>query len=275
MNMGLAPRPANEELRAQTVVKTGLIDAPNPDLFQIYCDLAKDITGFETATFSLYDGEMQCSIAGAGREDFTPGSKTERGELNVCSYVLLDTEPLLMEDMLKDPTWQDHPNLAGMDKGPGYAGFPVINSENFALGTLCMMNFSGPKGLNDEQIAQVKKITSSIAHMLDLQIKQKELTSQRMLEALSHFQKVDAGFGLDDFKTYISLCSELNVSATEAETIIGANLAEVDGAGRVQLSEAGRKLQFDMNLQQKAMKRIKMDGSEADALLDELFAEID
>ena len=52
MNMGLAPRPANEELRAQTVVKTGLIDAPNPDLFQIYCDLAKDITGFETATFS-------------------------------------------------------------------------------------------------------------------------------------------------------------------------------------------------------------------------------
>ena len=42
MNMGLAPRPANEELRAQTVVKTGLIDAPNPDLFQIYCDLAKD-----------------------------------------------------------------------------------------------------------------------------------------------------------------------------------------------------------------------------------------
>ncbi len=56
MNMGLAPRPANEELRAQTVVKTGLIDAPNPDLFQIYCDLAKDITGFEKPTFSLYDG---------------------------------------------------------------------------------------------------------------------------------------------------------------------------------------------------------------------------
>ena len=67
MNMGLAPRPANEELRAQTVVKTGLIDAPNPDLFQIYCDLAKDITGFETATFSLYDGEMKCSIAEAGQ----------------------------------------------------------------------------------------------------------------------------------------------------------------------------------------------------------------
>ena len=275
MNMGLAPRPANEELRAQTVVKTGLIDAPNPDLFQIYCDLAKDITGFETATFSLYDGEMQCSIAGAGREDFTPGSKTERGELNVCSYVLLDTEPLLMPDMLKDPTWKDHPNLAGMEAGPGYAGFPVINSENFALGTLCMMNFSGPKGLNDEQVSQVKKITRSIAHMLDLQIKQKELTSQRMLDALAHFHKVDPDFGLGDFKIYVSLCSELNVTAEDAEGIITVGLAEVDANGRVQMTEAGRRLQFDMNLQQKAMKRIKMDGSEADALLDKLFAEID
>ena len=275
MNMGLAPRPDNEELRAQTVVKTGLIDAPNPDLFQIYCDLAKDITGFETATFSLYDGEMQCSIAGAGREDFSPGSKTQRTELNVCSYVLLDTEPLLMEDMLEDPNWKDHPNLQGMERGPGYAGFPVINNENFALGTLCMINFSGPKGLNDEQITQVKKITRSIAHMLDLQIQQKELTSQRMLDALAHFQKVDEGFGLNDFKIYVSLCSELNVSTQDAEGIIRVGLAEVDDDGRVQMTESGRRLQFDMNLQQKAMKRIKMDGGEADALLDELFAEID
>ena len=55
MSVGLAPRPANEEQRAKAVVKTGLIDSPNPDLFQVYCDLAKDITGFTDATFSLYD----------------------------------------------------------------------------------------------------------------------------------------------------------------------------------------------------------------------------
>ena len=41
-----ATRPSNETRRVQAVVKTGLIDAPNSDLFQIYCDLAKDLTGF-------------------------------------------------------------------------------------------------------------------------------------------------------------------------------------------------------------------------------------
>ena len=67
----------------------------------------------------------------------------------------------------------------------------------------------------------------------------------------------------------------LEEELAEANRADAGEVAEVDGAGRVQLSEAGRKLQFDMNLQQKAMRRIKMDGSEADALLDELFAEID
>ena len=180
-----------------------------------------------------------------------------------------------MEDMCQDPTWKDHPHLEGLEKGPGYAGFPVINSENFALGTLCMMNMSGPKALTGEQIDQVKKITRSIAHMLDLQIKQKELTSERMLDALSHFQKVDQSFGLADFKMYVSLCAELSVSAQDAEGIIKVGLAEDVGKDRIQLTDLGRRLQFDMNLQQKAMKRIKMDGGEADALLDEMFAEIE
>ena len=96
-----------------------------------------------------------------------------------------------------------------------------------------------------------------------------------MLDALAHFQKVDSSFGLTDFKMYVSLCAELGVSATDAEGIIKVGLAEDVGEGRVQLTELGRRLQFDMNLQQKAMKRIKMDGGEADALLDEMFAEIE
>ena len=67
----------------------------------------------------------------------------------------------------------------------------------------------------------------------------------------------------------------MSVSTEDAEGIIRVGLAEIDDAGRVQMTESGRRLQFDMNLQQKAMKRIKMDGGEADALLDEMFAEID
>ena len=46
MTVKLAPRPANEEQRVKAVIKTGLIDAPDNTAFQVYCELAKDITGF-------------------------------------------------------------------------------------------------------------------------------------------------------------------------------------------------------------------------------------
>ena len=107
MPVGLAPRPANEEQRVKAVVKTGLIDAPNPDLFQVYCDLAKDITGYGNATFSLYDGEMKCEMAltEGGHPDPARkvGDRVPRTETNICAYVLLDPEPLIMPDISKDP----------------------------------------------------------------------------------------------------------------------------------------------------------------------------
>ena len=173
MSVGLAPRPANEEQRAKAVVKTGLIESPNPDLFQVYCDLAKDITGFTDATFSLYDGEMQCAIAMTGREteEWKPGSKNLRTEHNICSFVLLDTEPLLMHDISKDPVWKSHPKAESW----GYAGFPVVNKDNYALGTLCMFDRSGPRSLNEGQVQLVKKISSSTVSYTHLTLPTKRI----------------------------------------------------------------------------------------------------
>ena len=131
---------------------------------------------------------MQCNIANVGDDDEV-GSKGLRHENNICSYVLLDTEPLIMEDISKDPTWKNHPEfLNGTAEWYGYAGFPVTNKDNFALGTLCMLNRT-PKALNDSQISLIKKITANIALLIDAQVAQKEVTSQKILEALISFQK--------------------------------------------------------------------------------------
>ena len=156
----LATRPNNEERRAQAVVKTGLIDAPNSDLFQIYCDLAKDLTGYEQAKFSLFDGESQCSMGAAGVDDsYEVGAKTERSKWNVCSYVLLDTEPIIVEDFYLDKDWAEHPYIKSGDAPHSYAGFPVINKDNYALGTLCLFNTERKK-LPESQVELIKKITT-------------------------------------------------------------------------------------------------------------------
>ena len=273
MTVKLAPRPANEEQRVKAVIKTGLIDAPDNTAFQVYCELAKDITGFDTASFSLFDADMQCNIANVGDDD-KPGSKGLRHENNICSYVLLDTEPLLMEDMSKDPIWKNHPEfLKGTAEWYGYAGFPVTNKDNFALGTLCMLHRS-PKALNENQISLIKKITTNIALLIDSQVAQKEVTSQKILEALISFQKYDESLNINDFKMFISIISDVSVDETEASSLIQKGLCKSDRNGNVSMSPIGLELQSLMKLEVKEMKKIKIAGEAAESLIDEMFATI-
>ena len=238
----LATRPQNEERRAQAVVRTGLIDAPNSDLFQIYCDLAKDLTGYEQARFSLFDGESQCSMAAAGvDESYKVGNRIERTKWNLCSYVLLDSEPLIIEDMYAHPDseWAEHPYILSGNAPHSYAGFPVINKDNYALGTLCLFN-TDVKKVSDEQVDLIQRITRSIAHLLDLQVDQRNLTAEKIVKAADVFSNEVVAGNLADFKTLLLLNSEMRVSKVDADGLISENLCSLDGKSNVQLSSKGR-----------------------------------
>ena len=273
MSGTLAPRPFNEERRAQAVVRTGLIDHPKPELFQVYCDLAKDISGFDSATFSLFDAESQCSIAATGRDDYTAGSKSERTVNNICSYVLLSPEPLLMPDLAEDPVWKTHPSiLDGTAVYRGYAGFPVINRDNYALGTLCMLHKS-PKAITDDVVLLIQKITKNIAFLLDIQTDQKRLTSEKMLEALTAFQTRLPEMTLADFRLFLSVCAGLPTDTAHTNALADARLVDITG-GQPELTATGRSLQEDMKIQPKPLNRIKLSGSDASEVLDTMLSEL-
>jgi len=273
MTTSLAPRPANEERRAKAVIQTGLIDNPKPELFQVYCDLAKDITDFDSATFSLFDNDFQCGMANAGRDDYEVGKKGERHSNNICSYVLLSSEPLLMPDLREDPTWKNHPAiLDGSSIWLGYAGFPVINRDNYALGTLCMLHKS-PKAISENVIPLIQKITKNIAFLLDLQTDQKQLTSEKMLEAASAFQKDFPTLSLADFKLFLAASAGRAIDANNADGLMSSGLLELD-AGEVILTRKGRNLQESMKIQPKPLNRIKISGSDATEVLDEMLSKL-
>ena len=272
MSNGLAPRPANEARRAKAVVNTGLIEDPESDLFQIYCDLARDISGFEKASFSLYDSNFQCPISSVGYEEDRSGKKFERDALNVCSYVILDSEPLIMEDMRNHPKWKDHPSLLNDSATFGYAGFPIINKDNYALGTLCILN-KEPKLIEDTKVQLIKKITANIALLLDLKIEQQAITAQKLLDAILAFKRFNHNLNIDDLRTFMSLSSDIGVNEENAKKLISLGLCG-KSTERTELSELGRELLASMKIRTKPMKKIKMRGVEAEALLDEMFAEL-
>ena len=173
MSTALAPRPQNEERRVVAVKRTGIIDGKQADNFSIFCEMAKELTGFDYVSFSLFDENYQCGIAST---DGVSGDKSERHEYNICSYVLLSSEPTLIPDLTKHEKWKSHPGLQEEDRWLGYAGFPVINKDNYALGTFCLLNRQ-PLALNDKQITLVKGMCERIAHQIDTQTEQKEITA--------------------------------------------------------------------------------------------------
>ena len=270
-----APLPHNEERRAQAVIKTGLVDAPNSDLFQIYCDLARDLTGFEQAKFSLFDGESQCSMAGSGvDESYEVGARTDRSKWNVCSYVLLDVEPLIVEDFYKDPNWAKHPYIISGDAPHAYAGFPVVNKDNYVLGTLCLFNTDAKK-LSESQEDLIKRIARNIAHLLDLQVEQKSLTAEKIIKAADVLSFEMKSASLVDFKNLLLLEAGLPIDSIGAAQLQAEGFCEPSELANATLTSKGRKLIQSMGLTPKPMKRLKVTGNDASMLIDKIFEELE
>jgi len=175
-------------------------------------------------------------------------------------------------DVSKDPIWRDHPKVLDGTATLGYAGFPVINKDNYALGTLCMLN-QAPKTLNYEKIDLIKKITANIAILLDLRIEQKQVTAQKLLQAVTSVNNFSTEMDIHDFKVFMSLSCDISVYSKDAKKLISLGLCETKKK-RVELSEEGHELLTNMNLRTKPMKKIKMRGVQAENLLDEMFAEL-
>ena len=59
--------------------------------------------------------------------------------------------------------------------------------------------------LSEEKILLVQKITENIALLLDVQAEQKEVTSQKILEALVVFQSKKTDFSISDLECFFFL----------------------------------------------------------------------
>ena len=269
MSTTLAPRPKNEDRRVVAVKRTGIIDGEQTDNFSIFCEVAKELTGCEYVSFSLFDENFECNIAN------TEGVKEEKGvrhEFNICSYVLLSSEPTLIPDLSKHEKWKSHPGLQNEDRWLGYAGFPVINKDNYALGTFCLLNRE-PLALSDKQITLLTGICERIAHQIDTQTEQKEITAETVQIALKSFRAVTNLEETAELNDFLSLCSGKRISKTSFSKLVEFDLATYED-GEMVLSEAGRSLLRKMKLQPKVMKKSIIKTQNKPTFLDELLGEL-
>ena len=261
-----APTPINEKRRAQAVEKTGIIGTDQIYLFDIYCEIAKDISGYSAGSFSLYDSKNQCMISETGKPGERELHRKADKAASICSYVILEKNPLLVFELNKHEIFKNHDAVkSGMVHS--YCGFPVRNKDGYVLGTFCIYNFSEVKEISPEKIELIEKLVSRLALQIDTQTEQKELTSQKISKSIDIFMDNYKDFTLSDYKNFIDICSGLNLPEKNATNLINANLCEIRNM-TVILSSKGNELQEKMNIVTRIHNQIKVEGSEANSLID-------
>ena len=277
-NFKPAPMTSNEERRLEALKRLGVIGTDQGDIFDIYSELALEVSGFFAATCSLIDVDTQhgislCSLNGE-LEKMTEGKpvKVERAQ-SPCAYTILTPEPLLVPDCREHKIFKDAGTVkAGMVVA--YAGFPIINKDNYVFGTICLFD-PNIKKLKKQEIKLLEKLTKRLAHQLDTQAEQKAVTAEKISLAIGIFEEHVGECSLKDFKYFINLCAGRDIELEKCHNLKNNDLCSVNKNGSMELTEKGQELQIKMGLQTRTLNKRKVEGEAANLLVDSMLSELE
>jgi hypothetical protein len=130
--------PENELERLDALRELGLVSARGEHFDRLAARVAE---AFETpiALVSLIDKEHQVWPGASGLPDDMNDSRQSSRETSICGHVVAADEPIVVEDVSKDPRFAENPFL--IEKGIRfYAGAPLRTSSGHVLGSLCVID---------------------------------------------------------------------------------------------------------------------------------------
>ncbi|EDY38589.1 diguanylate cyclase/phosphodiesterase, putative [Cyanobium sp. PCC 7001] len=129
-------------------------------VFDHISELARRCAGTEIAMLSLVDHDLLRFRSCVGLELHT--SSLPRGA-SLCGQTVLSRDPLIVADAQSDPRAQAHPLVTGPPHVRFYAGFPLISSGGFQLGSLCVFGHE-PRQLDGQQVDSLQRLAALAAH---------------------------------------------------------------------------------------------------------------
>lgn len=174
--MELPAIPPDEQGRILELNNLAILDTEADPDFDDISELTRRIAGTEIGVITLVDSERQWfkSCVGAPL-----GQKETPRDISFCGHTILQREPLIIPDALQDPRFADNPLVQGEPHLRFYAGFPLISSNGFAVGSLCAISRQ-PHQISDQQIDSLTRLASlTMQHLQFLRDGTLKLSSNR------------------------------------------------------------------------------------------------
>jgi signal transduction histidine kinase/CheY-like chemotaxis protein len=169
----IAPPPSNEAERLKALYRYDVLDTGPEQAFDDITLLASQICGTKIAMISLVDHDRQWFKSKLG----TTKSGTAR-EIAFCAHGILHPEVFVVEDARADNRFAANPMVTGNPMIRFYAGAPLITSDGYALGMLCVTG-AVARTLSPEQNAGLQALSRQVVAQLELRRSITELALAR------------------------------------------------------------------------------------------------
>jgi hypothetical protein len=236
----------------KAVLRTGVLDTSSTELYEIYCFLAKEITGCPVSWTGVIDSERQFMLARDGFPDDVPMEMPRNQTL--CQFALEKTKPLLINDMTKDKRFMFHP--AVKDFGVKfYAAFPIVTSDGYILGTLCVSD-NRVRRISTHKINLLTELAAKLAYQLEVQVNQRKSTAESSIEIMSKLKLNFSEISLENAIVILKFFINDVISSEEKQKMLDLGVA-IKNKNNIEVSKFGRKVLDELNLNIGTLKRIK------------------
>ena len=170
-----APLPDNEAERLKALYEFEMLDTAAEKSFDDLTRLATYICKTPMAAITLIDSDRQWFKS---RVDISE-SETSR-DISFCSHAILQDGPLVIPNATKDERFADNPFVTNEFHLRFYAGSPLVSSDGYNLGALCVID-TVPRELTDGQLAALRALSRQVVTQFELRRQIKDLQTQLRL----------------------------------------------------------------------------------------------
>ena len=154
-------RDYQENARLDALRQLKLLDTAPSESFDRITRMASQIFGLPVAAISLTDRDRQWFKSRVGVDHWSiPRDRAP------CAALAESTKPLVIEDLLADSYYAD--SVLGRAGTRFYAGAPLVTSEGFGLGSLCVLG-TQPRKASAAELAALVDLAAMVMAQIELQ----------------------------------------------------------------------------------------------------------
>lgn len=154
----------NELNRLRALYQYDILDTSPEKEFDDLTELAASICDSPVSMINIIDQSRQWSksMFGNGEE-----SREMPREESVCTYTIQGDEVFEIEDLSEVNRFSGQPYVLNDPGFKYYLGAPIVDSEGFAVGALCVLDYER-RELNEKQKKQLKILAGEVMARLEL-----------------------------------------------------------------------------------------------------------